>query len=288
MQAGYPTGSTFKPVTASAGMVNLGYTGDTVLDCPDAFSLPGNTQAWHDWIPGGQGQLTLHNAIMRSCNTVFNKMGADLDTKDPNLLPTMARAFGFGSPTGIPELAEISGIVPDPQWKEANVGDFWARGDAVNFAIGQGFFVASPLQLTNMFAAIANGGTLWTPHLTLDIVKLDGSIVVKGEAKERGKLPLNTDQLAVLQSAMYDVINSPNGTATIPFQGEEHRVSGKTGTEETGIEAQKTNAWFGSFTPSDAPKITVITMVEGGSAGSVAAAPVARKIIDAWYAAYPQ
>ena len=225
---------------------------------------------------------------MRSCNTVFNKMGADLDEKDPMLLPNMARAFGFGSPTGIPELVEIAGIVPDPQWKQENVGDYWARGDAVNFAIGQGFFVASPLQLTDMYGAIANGGTLWVPHLTLDIVKLDGSIVVKGENKERGKLPINADQLAVLQGAMYDVINSPNGTATTAFVGEEHDVSGKTGTEETGIEAQKTNAWFGSFTPSDSPKITVITMVEGGSAGSVAAAPVARKIIDAWYGFYPQ
>ena len=288
VQAGYPTGSTFKVVTAAAGMAYLGLQENTVLSCPGEFTLEGTNAVWRDWVPGGQGNLTLRNAIVRSCNTVFYKMGADLDTKDESLLPTMARGFGFGSPTGIPELVEIAGIVPDPQWKQANVGDYWARGDAVNFAIGQGYFVASPLQLADAYGAIANGGTLWTPHLTLDIVRLDGSIVQEGQVKERGKLPISPEQIGVLQRAMYDVINAENGTATAAFQGIQYDVSGKTGTEETGNTQQATNAWFGAFTPSNSPKIVVVTMVEGGKAGSTAAAPVARQIIDAYYAAYPQ
>jgi penicillin-binding protein 2 len=282
-QVGYPTGSTFKVVTASAGMVHLGYDAGSPFDCPGEFTVPGSTQVWHDWVPGGQGQLDLHNAIVRSCNTVFYKMGEDLDNADPMFLPDMARAFGFGTPTGIPELDEIAGIVPDPNWKITNVGDFWATGDAVNLAIGQGFFLASPLQLADAYAAIANGGTLYVPHLLLDVVALDGSIVTSGQVQERGKLPVSPEQLSVITSAMYDVINASNGTATAAFEGEQHQVSGKTGTAETGKVGEDAHAWFAGITPSDGPKMTVITMVEHGKAGSVAAAPVARKIVDAWY-----
>ena len=284
---GTSTGSIFKVITAAAGMADLGYTIDSVIDCPGEFRLEGADQVWHDWIPGGQGSLTLHNAIVRSCNTVFYRMGAELDAKDENALPNMAKAFGLGAPTGIPELSEISGIVPDPDWKMENVGDFWARGDAVNLAIGQGYLVATPLQMANVYAALANGGTLYQPHLTLDIVRLDGSIAQKGEVKEIGKLPLSGEQIQGIREALYDVVNASNGTAVEPFVGLNHTVSGKTGTEQTGTEGQGTNAWFAAYTPSDAPEIATIVFIEKGVAGSKAAAPVARKIIDAWYQFYP-
>src|SRR5690606_20921182 len=117
-------------------------------------------------------------------------MGAELDAIDESFLPNMAKAFGLGKETGLPELYELPGIVPDPDWKMNNVGDFWARGDAINLAIGQGYLVATPLQMANVYAAIANGGTLYQPHLLLDIVKLDGSVVQSGEVKVNGTLPL--------------------------------------------------------------------------------------------------
>jgi penicillin-binding protein 2 len=285
---GTSIGSTFKVITAAAGMAHLGLQEGSVIPCPGEFRLEGAAQVWRDWIPGGQGDLTLHNAIVRSCNTVFYKIGADLDAMDETLLPNMSKGFGLGSATGLPELYELPGIVPDPDWKVLNIGDFWARGDAVNLAIGQGYLVATPLQVANMYAALANGGTLWVPHLLLDIVKLDGTVVQSGEVKERGKLPISPEQVAVIQRALYDVINASNGTAVEPFAGIAYEVSGKTGTEQTGAQAESTNAWFAAYTPSNAPKMTVVTMVQGGAAGSRDAAPVARRIIDKWYELYPQ
>ena len=279
---GYPSGSVFKVVTAAAGMAHLGMTEGTPVSCPGIFTLGGIT--WADWIPGGQGDMDLHTAIVRSCNTVFYSIGAQLDEQNEMWLPDMARSFGFGQPTGLPELFEVPGIVPDPDWKMANVDDFWARGDAVNLAIGQGFYLSTPLQMANAYAAIANGGVLYQPHLTLDIVNVDGSVASKGEVKEIGRLPLSGEQIGWLQSGLYDVINAPNGTAIDAFAGINYQVSGKTGSAETVPNEQQPHAWFAAYTPSDSPKIAVVSMVEFGVAGSRAAAPVARRIIDAWYA----
>ena len=146
-EAGYPTGSIFKVITMAAGMADLGYTGDTEIDCPQEWSIPGTDQIWRDWTyeegVGAQGVLSLHWALVNSCNTVFYQVGNALDEKDDQLLPDMAKAFGLGAPTGIPYLAEIAGTVPDPQWKMENIGDYWARGDAVNLAIGQGYLEAT-------------------------------------------------------------------------------------------------------------------------------------------------
>ncbi len=167
------------------------------------------------------------------------------------------------------------------------IGDFWARGDAVNLAIGQGYFLATPLQLTKAYAAVTNGGTLWKPYLVMDVVKLDGSIVHTTEPESTGELPLTDEQIKVLQDAMHDVVHASNGTATQAFVGIDYTVSGKTGTAETGREGEEAHGWFGAFTPSDQPRITVVTMIENGVTGSGSAAPIARKVIDAYYQFYP-
>lgn len=284
---GYPTGSVFKVVTAAAGMAHLGLTADSWFNCPGIFSLEGADQTWADWIPGGQGEMNLHRAIYRSCNTVFYQIGAQLDEQNEMWLPDMVRAFGFGSRTGIQELYDIAGVVPDPAWKEEVVGDFWARGDAVNLSIGQGYFLASPLQVAKAYAAITNGGTLYRPYIVLDVVRVDGSVTFSGKTEEMGKLPINGDQIAVLKDGMYDVIHAGDGTAVAAFEGASYVVSGKTGTAETGVPGEAAHGWFGSFAPTDAPRITVVTMVEHGVAGSQSAAPVARRIMDAYFTLYP-
>lgn len=291
-QMAYPTGSTFKVVTTTAAMTQLGMTPQTTIPCPGSFSLPGSTQVWRDWSLTGQGTLTLHNALVQSCDTVMYQIGADLDKKDPNLLPNMAKAFGFGSPTGIPELPEVAGVVPDPQWKLKTLNDYWARGDAVNLAIGQGYFLATPLQLADAYAAIANGGTLWQPYLVQEVVGLNGAKVYTHQPKERGKLPASAAQLAAIRSALKDVVNAPNGTAagfsrTKPFQGDPYQsqIAGKTGTAESG-QAQP-HAWFTAFSPVDGAKLAVVAMVEYGGEGGDVAAPIDRQVIDAYYAANP-
>lgn len=279
-QFGYPSGSIFKVVTATAAVEDLQMTPDTTIDCPATFQLPGQPNVWRDWQPNGQGTLTLKNAIVQSCNTVFYQIGQKLDDKDPYLLPKMARAFGLGSPTGLEELPEIAGLVPDPKWKEATIKDGWATGDAVNLAIGQGYFLASPLQMANIYTAIANGGSLLRPFLAAKVALPDGTVVRATERKELSKLPASPTALQMIQKAMADITTAPNGTALAAFQGVAIPVAGKTGTAE--VPPQQPHAWFASFAPASAPKIMVLTMVENGGPGSQVAAPVARHVYDVY------
>jgi cell division protein FtsI/penicillin-binding protein 2 len=134
--ASYPTGSIFKVITMAAGMEHLGLEGDSNVECPQEWSLPGTDQIWRDWTyetgSPAQGTITLHNALVNSCNTVFYQLGAELDKKNESYLPEMTKAFGLGAPTEIPYFSEVSGIVPDPEWKQTVIGDYWARGDAVH------------------------------------------------------------------------------------------------------------------------------------------------------------
>ncbi|MBA3413790.1 MAG: hypothetical protein H0U10_01005, partial [Chloroflexia bacterium] len=182
--AAYPTGSIFKAITFSAAMEDLDYVGDTWLECPSVFQLDGNNQRWEDWTVaeglGPQGPMTLHQALVNSCNTVFYAIGRDLDAEDPTLLPEMTKGFGLGEPTGIPYFPESSGTVPDPAWKLETLGDGWATGDAVNLAIGQGFLAATPLQMATAYAAIANGGELLRPYLIAETVRQDGAREILG------------------------------------------------------------------------------------------------------------
>lgn len=279
VQVGYPTGSTFKVVTMAAGLEYLGFDARTVFECPPTFTLPGSSVVWRDWNPQGQGQLTLHDALVQSCNTVFFQIGARLDERDPNLLPQMARGFGFGSQTGLAELPEAAGLVPDPAWKLRERGDYWARGDAVNLSIGQGFFLATPLQVADAYAALTNGGTLWRPYLVERVVAIDGSDRLSTTPVQRGTLPVSADHIAAIRSALRDVVARPNGTAYGAFLGFALPVAGKTGTAESGRETP--HAWFVALAPADDPQLVLVVMVEHGGEGSRVAAPIARQILDA-------
>ncbi len=290
-QQAYPIGSTFKVVTMTAGMQSLGLTPQSTFNCPASFSLPNNNQVWHDWSANGQGTLTLHNALVQSCDTVFYQIAEQLDKKDSNILPDAAKAFGFGSETGLPELPETAGTVPDPTWKLQAINDYWARGDAINLSIGQGYFLATPLQVADAYAAIANGGTLWQPYLVQEVKSIDGKAVYTAQPKERGKLPATAEQLAAIRSALAQVTTAPNGTAAglsvaKPFAGETHSVAGKTGTAES--DTKDPHAWFAAFSPAEGAKVAAVAMVEHGGEGGDVAAPIARQVIDAFYSANSQ
>lgn len=292
-QDSYPIGSTFKVVTMTAGMQALGLTPQSTFNCPATFSLPGNSQVWHDWSKNGQGTLTLHNALVQSCDTVFYQIAEQLDKKDPNILPNTAKGFGFGSPTGLQELPEVGGTVPDPEWKLQAIHDYWATGDTINLSIGQGYFLATPLQVADAYAAIANGGTLWTPYIVQEVKAIDGTAVYTAKPKKRGTLPATPQELAEIRSALAQVTTAPNGTAaglslTHPFAGETHSVAGKTGTAESSDKQNSTpHAWFVAFSPAEGAKMTTVAMVEHGGEGGDVAAPIARQVIDAFYTANP-
>lgn len=276
----YPVGSIFKAVTMAAGMDHLGMSANTTMECPAEFQLPDSDQVWTDWSESGQGTLSLHDALVQSCNTIFYQIGADLDSEDEELLPEAARNFGLGTPTGLDALREVSGTVPDPNWKIESVGDFWARGDAVNLAIGQGYFEATPLQMAVMYASIANGGTLYEPYLVHEINSLEGETVYEAETQEDGEIPYSDDILSEIRSAMRDVTQAGNGTASDVFIGASVATGGKTGTAETGQDDP--HSWYAAFAPDNDAEMTMIAMSEYGGEGSATAAPIARQVIDFW------
>lgn len=280
-QFAYPSGSIFKVITATAALDRLGMTPQTVIPCPAQYSLPGSPNVWRDWtFPNAQGDMPLQTAITRSCNTVFYEIGKRLNDADPNYLPEFTRAFGLGKETGLEELPEVAGTVPDPEWKRKVINDGWATGDAINFAIGQGFFLSTPLQMAYMYNALANGGALLRPFLAAKVTMPDGKVIRATERKEVGKVPVSGTAMQMIRTGMKDVTSAANGTATEAFKGSPVVVAGKTGTAE--VPPQKDHGWFASFAPVDTAKITVLTMVENNGPGSQTAAPVARKVYDTW------
>jgi penicillin-binding protein 2 len=285
----YPTGSAFKPITFAAAMEGLGYTPETVLDCPATFQLEGASQVWEDWTVaygvGAQGPLTLHQALVNSCNTIFYAIGRELDTMDPEYLPRMAKAFGLGSPTGIPYLPEAAGAAPDPAWKLETFGDYWATGDAVNLAIGQGFLQVTPLQLATAYAAIANGGYLLQPYIVSELVDPGGAREPAGERIVRGRLPISGATLTALQTALRAQTSDPNGAGSYRVFGDmTWPIAGKTGTaQRTASAAAKPHSWFAGFGPYGAEaEIASAVIFESVGEGVSYAAPATRRIYDAW------
>ena len=164
-QGVYPAGSIFKVVTLAASFRSGLYTPQTVYSSTGVWDRLGPEYLKFDWREGGHGRVTMTGALTVSCNSCFYDMGYNVDEQDPYLLPSTAREFGLGSHTGVYGIYDAAGLIPDPDWKLATYGDGWARGDAVNMAIGQGFVQVTPLRMINIFAAIANGGTLYRPTL---------------------------------------------------------------------------------------------------------------------------
>jgi penicillin-binding protein 2 len=288
-EAAYPTGSIFKVITMSAAMHNLDYTGETPIDCPQEFSLPGTGQVWRDWTYeeglGAQGMLTLHTGLVNSCNTVFYQIGAALDEQNENWLPDMAKAFGLGAPTGIPYFPEVSGTVPSPEWKLDKVGDYWARGDAVNMAIGQGFVEATPLQMANVYTSIANGGVLLQPFIVEFQKDPDGSQKRLGKRTKIRDLPLSGDQVDELQSALRDQASNSWGAGSVRVFGDfGWPIAGKTGTAQNQMTTeQKPHSWFAAFGPyGEQSTIASIVMVESAGEGITYAAPRTRQIYEAY------
>ena len=288
-EAAYPTGSIFKVITMAAAMRDLDYTGETQIDCPQEFSLPGTDQVWRDWTYeeglGPQGMLNLHTGLVNSCNTVFYQIGAALDEQNEDWLPDMAKAFGLGAPTGIPYFPEVSGTVPSPEWKREVIGDFWARGDAVNMAIGQGFVEATPLQMANAYAAIANGGTLLQPFIVEFEQDPDGSQKRLGKRTEIDDLPLSDEQVAEIQSALRDQASNSWGAGSVRVFGDfGWPIAGKTGTAQNQATVeQKPHAWFAAFGPyGEEATIASIVMVESSGEGVTFAAPRTRTIYEAY------
>lgn len=286
---GLSTGSIFKVITTAGAMDTLDWTGDTPVDCPANFTI--GDQQWDDWtVENGltaQGMLTLHQGLVNSCNTVFYEIGAQMDAVDEYALPNMARSFGLGERTGIPYFPEVAGTIPDPEWKLENINDGWARGDAVNLSIGQGYSTATPLQMARAYAAIANGGDVLRPFI-VDKTQVEGEDPVQvGERQVVGQIPLDDTQMTELQAMLRDQTSDASGYGSTRVFGDfPWSISGKTGTAQDEADAAgRPQSWFAAYGPypaEDEATVASTVVVQNVGEGISWAAPATKLIYEAY------
>jgi penicillin-binding protein 2 len=281
----YPTGSVFKVITAAAAMEGAGFSPQTTVNCTGSWAGLGPGWVKHDWLLSGHGAMDFRSAIVRSCDVFFWEMGFRLNAIDVDLLPSYGHFFGFGEPTGLDALDESEGLIPDAAWKEeyftGEGNPFWVPGDAVNLAVGQGDLLTTPLQVANMMAAVANGGTLYRPHVVLRISGTPHEDEVNFTPSERGRVAISEANLQVIRDGLNGVTSDPGGTALRAFDGAAFSSAGKTGTAETPDE--KPHAWFAGYAPVEDPQIALAVVVENSGEGSVFAAPICRQVMEAFF-----
>ena len=290
---GYEPGSTIKPFIGLMGLrLGLRTPTDTTWSGGE-FRLPGQNAVWRDWKRGGHGDVNLREALAQSVNTYFYDLAVDtgIDRIEPEM-----RAFGFGAPTGLDLTGEPAGVLPSRSWKQKRFGKTWYPGETVIAGIGQGYWVVTPVQLAHALATLAARGVSHRPHL---LVSMQAGIDAPAEpvtvTSDAPVIMASPEQWDAVREGMEAVMHSPTGTAYAYGVDAPYRIAGKSGTaqrarrrgnqeynESTTPEHLRHQALFVAFAPAEAPTIAVALVVEHGSSGSKAAAPVARAILDAY------
>lgn len=281
VQCAYPTGSVFKVVTMACALEEGGFTPDSTFTCTGVWEGLGPEHPLTCWLGTGHGEIDLITAMAASCNVAFYEMGLKLYERDPYLLSDYARHFGLGKPTGLRCLDETAGLIPGPAWKIQTLGEGWAPGDGVNLAIGQANLQLTPLQVANMLATVANGGTIYRPQLILKVVRPSGELKETFSPDVVGHLPLSEENLKTIHRGLVGTTTNPRGTADEAFQGLEISVAGKTGT--AGLVEGKPHSWFAGYAPAEDPQIAMAVIVENGGEGGKVAAPIFRKVVEAYF-----
>ena len=293
----YPPGSTIKPLMALAGLEARIIRPEDRIFCPGAFSLPGSRHRYRDWKREGHGTVDMRDAVATSCDVYFYRLA---NTMGIQRIHDFMAKIGFGARTGIDIEGERPGIMPSPAWKKQSFRQremqVWFPGETVIVGIGQGYWTATPLQLAHATAVLATRGPHFAPRLVRGFRDPR-----TGESSPVPPKPLPSVELEspenweVIVDAMVAVTSGPRGTATRAAQGAGYSIAGKTGTaqvfslgqnekyDETKIDERlRDHALFVAFAPAEEPRIVVAVLVENGGSGSAAAAPVARKVFDAY------
>ncbi len=295
VRGSYPPGSTIKPMLALAAL-QVGATNLTRRTmCVGWYSLPGSTHRYRDWRPQGHGEVDLHDAIEQSCDVYFYEISRDIGIDN---MHTYLEQFGLGRGTGLDMAGEADGLVPSREWKRQafreRADQVWFPGETIIASIGQGYMLATPLQLANAVATLAARGQRYRPHLVAAFEDpLSGKrTLIAPEPMQHVEID-NEFYWENVINAMHDVMQSPTGTARSAGNGAAYQMAGKSGTaqvfsiaqedeydEETVDERLRDHALFIAFAPLDAPQIAVAVVVENGSSGSRVAAPIARLVMD--------
>ena len=290
IQGQYPPGSTVKPMLALTGLELGLITPETTVKDPGWYQIPGDSRRYRDWIlrirgTGHAEEVDMRMAIAESCDVYYYDLARNLgiDRLSEGLAP-----YGFGQVTGIDITSEQRGILPSRAWKRAKLGQPWYPGETLSVGIGQGYMLATPLQLAQAAMIVANRGIAFKPAL---VSRIGNEERVAPPLEEVVASPAHWS--AVIASMM-DVVHTPAGTAAAIGADLAYTIAGKTGTsqvigiaqdavyDEENINARHRNhGWFMAFAPVDRPSIAIAVLAENGG-GSSAAYPVARKVMDAW------
>ncbi len=309
VQSAYPPGSTWKPITALSALRTRMITPQTTFHCPGSYKF--GTSTFHDWTPSGHGTVDLTRSLQQSCDVFYYNVGANFARSEAGAeakskkaaedMQATARSLGFGGQPAIDLPYSTAGTVPTREWRkrywEANkalyckgtsalyrelcrTGWQWQGGEDLNIAIGQGALLVSPLQLAVGYGAIANGGTVYQPHVARSLLSpATGTPVRTIKPKVVQVAPISAGDFAAVSQGLSTVTSA--GTAAGAFSGfplNRFAVAGKTGTAD--LPPKAPFAWFASFAPVQQPKYVVVAMVEQGGHGGESAAPVARALYD--------
>lgn len=267
----YPPGSIFKPITLTAALQEKLTRPDESFFCPGYYRV--NNRIAKCWKAGGHGRITAREGLTQSCDVVFYELGRRLG---PDRLAQYAIKYGLGEKTGIDLPQEKKGLVPNTEWKKKVRGEAWYEGDSINYGIGQGFVQVTPLQMAEVYAAIASGKRM-KPYVVAEIKDREDEILYRGKPEEIGKAPILPANLEVIRKALREVVDRATGIAA---KVEKLPAAGKTGTAENpGLP----HAWFLCYAPFDDPKFVIASFVAHGQHGDRAAAYIARDILN-WYA----
>ncbi len=305
--AGYPVGSTMKPITTVGALESGTITPNTVINDTGAFDL-GDGNTLHNAGGAAFGPIGLSDALTVSDDYFFYDVGYKLDQHTGNdtrsgPLETWAQRLGLGSSTGIDLPGEASGLVPTPQWrndaykqntapnspggsdvvpsKEGFIDRPWTVGDSVNLAVGQGDLQADPLQMALAYGTLGNGGTVVTPHVGLDVQSPTGKVVQRIDPAPTGHVDIKPGYRTLILNALHNAAQRSDGTSYKDFAGYPVQVAGKTGTaQHTG---QADQSWYVVLAPYPDPQVVVAFTIEQGGFGADTAAPAAREVLNAYF-----
>lgn len=262
----YPPGSIFKMIVATAALESGKETESTTFVCPGFFKLGRGT--WKCWKEGGHGPQAMRDALKNSCDTFFYNTGLILGV---DTISDYAWRFGCGALTRIDLPGEVNGLLPSTAWKRKRLNDEWYKGDTVNYSIGQGYLLCTPIQMVKMVSVIANGGFAVRPHI-VDRIE-DVSIA----SSDQVDLEISPHALDVVRQGLWKVVNEQGGTG-VRAQVPGVTVAGKTGTAQTS--KGRNHGWFTGYAPYDDPKLAIVVFDEFGGKGGYYAADTAGKVLS--------